>query len=141
MMVVPYKPEHLVSMVLQPSQQYLQRYITPEVAESVAHHQAFSGLVGDEVVGCAGVIKVWEGRGIAWAYLSHRSGPHMVAITRAVKRFLDVCGLRRVEMAVDLEFEDGHRWANMLGFRLEAGRMAAYRSDGGTCSLYARVRQ
>jgi ABC-type branched-subunit amino acid transport system substrate-binding protein len=74
-------------------------------------------------------------------YLSPNAGPHMVRITKAVRRFLQACPYRRVEMTVDLDFEAGHRWANMLGFRLEAGRMLAYRPDGGTCSLYARVRQ
>lgn len=141
MIVVPYKPEHLVSMVLQPSQTYLQRFITPEVAATVATHPAFTGLVGEKVIGCAGVINVWEGRGIAWAYLARDAGTYMPAITKAVKRFLEASPLRRIEMNVDLEFEQGHRWANMLGFRLEAGRMEAYRPDGGTCSLYARVRK
>lgn len=139
-MVVPYKPEHLLSMVFQPSQEYLRAYLTPEIAEAVASHEAFSGVAGDRVIGCAGLVKVWEGRALAWAYLSNEASRHMLGITRATRHFLDVFGPRRVEMAVDLEFAEGHRWANMLGFSLEAGRMKSYRPDGGTCSLYARVR-
>jgi len=75
MIIVPYKPEHLLSMVLQPSQEYLKGYITPEVAAAVSEHDAFSAIVDDEVLGCAGVIKAWEGRGVAWTYLSPNAGP------------------------------------------------------------------
>ena len=42
-------------------------------------------------------------------------------------------------MTVDCEFEQGHRWAKMLGFTMEAERMRAYRPDGGDVALYARV--
>jgi hypothetical protein len=140
--VVPYKPEHLTSMVLQPDQAYLRAFITPEVASAVAAHEAFSALDEDgDVLGSAGVIKLWEGRGMAWAYLSVNARNYMLPITKAVRRFLAICPLRRVEMTVDAEFAEGHRWANMLGFKLECGRMRAYRPDGGACSLYAMVRQ
>jgi hypothetical protein len=142
MMVVPFQPEHLTAMVLQPDQAYLRAWITPEVAAAVAAHEAFSALDEDgDVIGSAGVINLWEGRGMAWAYLSVNARNHMLPITKAVRRFLEVCPLRRVEMTVDAEFPQGHRWANMLGFKLECGRMQAYRPDGGACSLYARVRK
>jgi len=56
-----------------------------------------------------------------------------------VKRFLDGCYLHRIEMTVDCDFPQGHRWAKMLGFTMEAERMRGYRPDGGDCALYARL--
>ena len=78
---------------------------------------------------------------MAWAYISNAAAKErFLSVHRAVSRFLDMCYLQRIEMTVDCEFEEGHRWARMLGFNMEAERMVAYRPDGGDCSLYARVR-
>jgi len=61
-------------------------------------------------------------------------------VHRLVHYVLDNCPLRRVEAYVDFEFEPGHRWARMLGFKLEAPRMKCHRPDGGDSALYARIR-
>jgi hypothetical protein len=140
MIVVPYEPKHLDEMTMQPSQRYLRGFVTPEAAAAVAKHPAYTAVCEGEILGCGGVVPVWQGRAIAWSFISNNAGPHFVAITRAVRKFLDDQPQDRIETTVDMEFADGHRWARMLGFKLEAGRMAKYRPDGGTCSLYARVR-
>lgn len=140
MIVVPFQPDHLDRLALQPAQAYLRATVRREHAEFAATHPSFTGLDGDEIVGCAGILPAWEGRALAWSWIGAAAGRHMVAITRAVRRFLDAQPYRRVEMTVDVNFDEGHRWAEMLGFRLEALRMKAYRPDGGDCSLYARVR-
>lgn len=140
MIVVPYEPRHLDEMTMQPSQRYLRDFVTPEAAAAVAGHPAYTAVCEGEILGCGGVVPVWQGRAIAWSFISNKAGPYFVAITRAVRKFLDDQPQDRIETTVDMEFADGHRWARMLGFKLEAGRMAKYRPDGGTCSLYARVR-
>ena len=140
MNVIPYEPRHLDEMTMQPSQRYLRDFVTPEAAAAVAGFPAYTATHGDDILGCGGVVPVWSGRGVAWSFISAKAGPHFVAITRAVRKFLDAQPQDRIETTVDIDFADGHRWARMLGFRLEAGRMQKYRPDGGTCSLYARVR-
>ena len=42
-------------------------------------------------------------------------------------------------VTVDVDFPEAHRWAKMLGFKMEAERMEAYAPDGRACSLYARI--
>jgi RimJ/RimL family protein N-acetyltransferase len=140
MMVVPFRPDHLDLVTLQPAQAYLRANVSRGHAEFAATHPSFSGFVGDEIVGCAGILPCWENRALAWSWIGAAAGRHMVAITRAVRQFLDAQPYRRVEITVDVEFDAGHRWAEMLGFRLEAVRMKAFRPDGGDSSLYARVR-
>jgi hypothetical protein len=140
MIIQAFQPEHLDTLTMQPAQQYLRQFITPEVVATVSGHPAWTALVDEEPVACVGVIPVWPGRALAWCYLSDKIGRHMTAVTRAVRRGMDVLPHRRIEITVDEGFVAGHRWANMLGFHKEADKMAAYRPDGGACSLYARVR-
>jgi len=61
-----------------------------------------------------------------------------VPITRAARRFYEVCPLRRIEAEVACEHEQGRRWVEMLGFERE-GRMRSYWA-GKDFDLYARVR-
>ena len=139
MIIVPYKAEHLISVVAQESQAYLSRWITPEQSRALEGPYAFSAIDGDKVLGCAGVVEHWPGRGLAWAYLDKDIGRNMVGVHRAVKRFFEVCPVRRIEAAVDVNFDAGHRWVQMLGFELETVRMKAYRPDGGDCAMYVRI--
>jgi hypothetical protein len=140
MIVVPYEPRHLDEMTMQPSQRYARDFVTPEAAAAVAGFPAYTALADDQVIGCGGVVPYWHGRAEAWSFISDKAGPHFVAITRAVRKFLDAQPQDRIETAVDIDFVEGHRWARMLGFRLETGRMEKYRPDGGTCSKYVRIR-
>lgn len=140
MIVVPYKAEHLTGILVQDSQQYLRGYLNPAHAEAVEAYPAFTALDGNRVLGCAGILPLWNGRAQSWAFLAGGLERHFISIHRAVKRYLDVCGVRRIECAVDVGFEEGHRWAEMLGFKRETPEpMLGYREDGGACFLYARV--
>ncbi len=140
MEVIPYQAEHLMMISLQEGQQYLGPYINEDLAKSlVLEDWSWTGVIDDEVVACAGVQPIWQGRGLAWSYLARNAGDHFIAIHRASKKFLDGCYMKRIEMTVDCRFEPAHRWAQMLGFKMEAGRMEAYTPNGMDQSLYARV--
>lgn len=85
---------------------------------------------------CGGFFTLWEGRALAWAFLA--GSLSMVAVHRAAVAMLAAHGIRRVEAWVDANFQEGHRWARMLGFNLE-GRMARFSPEGADMDLYARV--
>jgi len=141
MEVVPFKAHHLTEIDLQCGQQYLSAFITPSQGHALeAQEWSFTGVVNGIPLASAGVIPMWMGRGMCWAYLSdHARGSKFLAVHRAVKRFLEGVYVQRLEMTVDTDFEPGHRWAEMLGFEMECAKMRAYRPDGGDCALYARV--
>lgn len=140
MMIVPFDPSHLTRLLLQPSQAIMQPTLSdPAYGPSLAQAgPAYSAVDGDAVFACAGLIHQWPGRALAWALIAAEAGRHMIGIHKAVRRALDVHAFRRVETAVAADFDQGHRWAVMLGFERE-GRMRAYTPDGGDCDLYARV--
>lgn len=140
MLIVPYRAEHLDELVLQWAQAPSGVWFTREQALALEGTEAWSGIYDNEPVICSGVVQVWQGRYMAWSYVSKNAGICFVSIHKAVRRFLDTSGHRRIEMAVDCDFPQGHRWARLLGFTLEAERLKAYRPDGGDCALYARVR-
>lgn len=137
MNIVPLEPSHLQAIRVQPAQ-----------AAEYAHADAlasptgmgWTALVDGEPVACAGLVEVWEGRAYAWAILSDNAGPYMLPLTREIRSKLDAAPFRRIEMAVDADFDAGARWAEMLGFRCETpAPMAAYLPNGRAAYLYARV--
>lgn len=140
MMIVAFQPAHLERLLLQPSQALMQPTLAdPSYGPSLAAAgPAYSAVEGDAVFACAGIIPQWEGRAVAWALIADEAGRHMVGIHKAVRRALEVHAYRRIETAVASNFEQGHRWAQMLGFERE-GRMRGYAPDGRDCDLYARV--
>lgn len=139
MIVVPFKYEHLLGLAEQEATAYLRPYVREENLRALENEFAYTGMVDERPVACVGIIKYWEGRGEAWAFLAGDCRPWFTAIHKASLRALDFCGIRRVEAVVDAEFAAGHRWVKSLGFKVEAERLAAYRPTGGDCTLYARV--
>lgn len=140
MNILPYKAEHMEALRMQRGQMYCLPYVTPEYAKALESTYAFTAMEGDQVVAIGGITELWENRGLAWTFIDRRAGKHFVALHKAVSKFLEDCPLRRIEAETPCEFEQGHRWLKMLGFKLEAPRMEAFRVDGGDAALYARVK-
>jgi hypothetical protein len=81
----------------------------------------------------------WPGRGLAWAVFPNDLGALFIGVHRTAKRFLDGCGIRRVEADIRTDFCNAHRWVKLLGFKYE-GTRRAFGTDGADYDLYARVR-
>jgi len=140
MKIVQFEPEHLQRLLLQPSQAIMQPTLSdPTYGASLKEAgPAYSLVDGDAVFATAGLIPQWSNRAIAWALVSSEVGPHMVMLHKAVLRVFSLHHFRRIETSVACNFEQGHRWAKLLGFERE-GRMRAFTPEGDDCDLYARV--
>lgn len=138
--VRPFVPEDIERLSLQPSQSYLREFILhPNYGKALAQGDAWTAEREDgTIVGCAGIVMVGL-HGNAWAMLAHDAGDNFFRIHRAVKRGLEACTARRVEMHVDVDFTEGHRWARLLGFERE-GHLRCWLPDGRDVILYARVK-
>lgn len=138
MLAVPMHPADLLGMDLQPAQRDFAPSITPEYAASMQQGGACWVIRAPSgaAVACGGLFHLWQGRAVAWAFLSP-SAP-MLEATRFAQKMLGESGIRRVECWVDVDFQAGHRWARMLGFNLE-GRMAGFSPEGHDMDLYSRV--
>jgi hypothetical protein len=135
--VKPLDPEMVAAMTVQAAQG---DGMSVEILRALANGcPAFMALDGDEVIAAAGIVEQWKGRAIAWSTLAPNLGSRMIAVHRAVVRFLDGCGFRRVEMFVACGHVNGERWAKALGFVREGKAIAAL-PDGSDAWFYARVR-
>lgn len=143
MKIVPFCAEHLRKLQVQDAQLRSVSWMPADQAETIQNLpavKAFTALDGEEVLACAGVLELWEGRATAWAFLSKNVGRRFATIHRAVKRYLDMTDYRRIEAEVEFEFKEGHRWMALLGFKRETERMVAYFPDGSDASMYVKVK-
>lgn len=137
---IRFNKRHLDKMIHQEGQKGLEYLETNELFAMLEGEDSYSIMDGEEVLCCAGVVKMNEGRGVAWAYLADELNTRMVIVTRIVKRYLNGAPFHRIEMHVDCDFAEAHRWAKMLGFEKECDRMKAFTPDKRDCALYAMVK-
>lgn len=137
--IVPFNRIHLKNMVMQQNQSGLDYLLTEDVLTALEGCESYTRLDGDEVLACAGLIEAAPGRALAWAYISAMVGQRMIGVTKSIRLYLQASQYRRIEMDVDCNFKQGHRWAKILGFELECERRKSYTPDGRDCALYAMV--
>lgn len=78
---------------------------------------------------CGGTLQMWPGRHTAWAFMNKLAAKHMVFVTRHARTVLGR-PKGRVEFTVRKDFEQGHRWAGMLGFKVETPVLENYGPEG-----------
>lgn len=138
--VVPFKPEHLIALELQKAQSFFSDKWNPAYGRALEEcGGSYTGLVEGRPVICAGLVEQWEGRALAWALISEEAGPHFVHVTRLIRKILNMAQYRRIEAHVDCEFIQGIRWAEMLGFEVEA-KMSRFTAEGRDAFLYVRFK-
>lgn len=140
MEIIPFQPEHLDLLALQPAQSdFLQSFDKSYAPALIASGPCFTAVKDGVILGCAGLSKQWDNRAIAWALLSSNIGREFIRIHRAVERYLAIADFKRIEAFVDANFAEGHRWIKMLCFERE-GYMRSFSPSGNDAVLYARIR-
>lgn len=134
MIIVPFKAEHALRIDLQDAQRIVESEVSARELE--AGCDAITGLVGDQVIFCLGRARQWEGRYVLWAMLSKDACKHMLAITRAARRALELCE-GRLEAVVRSDFAQGHRWAQLVGLKFHHHE-EMFLPDGSDADVYVR---
>lgn len=142
MQISPYCAADMHELMIQPAQAAMRPLLLsngyPEALEPL---DSFTGRIDGRVVACAGLFPLWEGNVRGWALIAGDIGPSgMFALHRAVKRAIDGCAARRIEVEVDTHFPQAHRWVKMLGGFEWEGTMRKYSPEGRDTDRYARVR-
>lgn len=138
-LVVPFKPWHYEWLANSgpASDRYTIKQIN-DISSQLMSQNSWTGVVDGDPVVCAGTVQQWPGRHVAWAYLAQNTGPHMLWITREVKKALArVEG--RVELTVRKDFAAGHKWAALLGFEVETPCLKRFGPDKEDHTGYVRV--
>ncbi|MFO1465871.1 MAG: hypothetical protein U1F35_05435 [Steroidobacteraceae bacterium] len=91
-------------------------YSREYVQAIAAQGPAFTGRINGKVVILAGIAYDEQRRGWLWSFLATDTGPHMLAITRTVKRVLALVDGPLFATA-DRCYRPSLRWLAMLGFK------------------------
>ncbi|MCF1458349.1 MAG: GNAT family N-acetyltransferase [Shewanella sp.] len=90
----------------------------------------------------AGLEPIWEGRWAAWLYPSESFKRHYRSVFKATVQILDKFfseyEVRRLEATVPVNFPEGRRWLEHLGFDVE-GMLRRYDLDGEAHYQYSKV--
>jgi len=140
MNVIPFLEQHFYGMEIQPAQEYARQFADSVAIKGLEGKDSYSIEHEGKVICCFGWVNVYEHRAMIWGLFAKDSGPHFTAFTKIAKRLFDGLPHKRLELEVDYEFDQGHRWARMLGFEMETGRLRGFRIDGGDSALYSRIR-
>lgn len=141
MEVVKCEPWHISILLNQPEYRGVKSYSREESMErTAALPHSYSVLHEGVVLLTGGVMPYWDNRGEAWAVFNQDCKKHFLTLHNIAKRFFEICPIKRIEAAVEIDFEPGHRWVKALGFQKEADILRSYTPDGKDCSLYARVK-
>lgn len=140
MQMIKFRAGDIDLMNVQDAQAWMKRSITLKDQELIAEMPiAFTVLDGEEVIACFGIAEIWKNRGYGWTFLSKDIGRRIGFVTRVCKATMEASGYKRIEAAVECDFEQGHRWMGLLGMEKECDRMKSYMQNGSDCSLYAMV--
>lgn len=113
--------------------------VPPDMLAALESGDSWTGMADGEVIGCAGLVKQWPGRFLAWAYFNARSRAHALFIARSCRERLDgIAG--RVEMTVREDFALGHKFARALGFEVETPVLRSFGPVGENHVGYVRIR-
>ena len=126
-------------MQLQPAQAHFRAHVSVPLLDRLEELPTVTVIHGGQIIFCGGLVPRDKDTALLWGFVSADAKQCFVALHRAAYRFMDGAGYARIECAVDIEFNHGHRWAKLLGFELDNPRVEGYRPDGGASALYARV--
>lgn len=140
MTILPFRAEHFHALTPQAAQMRAKALWRDGQLQGLESLPSFTLMDDGVVLMIFGHIPFHADRGLVWSILGEQAAEHMISVHRVGRRFVDSLPYRRIEMEVDCEFEQAHRWARMLGFEMEAERLRCHREDGGDTSLYARIR-
>ena len=115
---------------------------TAQAAACTAPNRAQAMLDGGRVMGAAGVMEVWPGRGYAWLlpglWMERRHFVLAVAECRRAMLALETAGMWRIECTVLSGQAARARFVERMGFVLE-GTMRCFGPDGADHDLWARL--
>ena len=137
-----YKAEHMEKLVLQPAQEQLREFFTPELLKSLESDDAYTFSVDNGVpIACCGLVRLWPGRAIMWCFMSTMSVGNKLRLTKLIKKYVNYIGIRRLEIYVEVDAKGAHQWARMLGFKCEAPLMRKFGLTGQDNALYSRIQE
>lgn len=138
---VPFNAAHALALKLQPGQAWGADYMTLGNMLALECDHAHTLMEDGQPLACCGVVAFGAHRALVWALVGDKVNRQNFATVHAyAKLFLNGLPFRRLEAVAEASFAQAKRWLELLGFRLEAPRMAGFYENGGDGAGYALVR-
>lgn len=138
--IIPFKRDHVLPLFEQKINLSSKDSFLSCNVDQLENLNCYTMCWNEEVLACYGAIKIWDRRAALWTVFNEKSKFHFVPIIRAAKRLFIESPFDRIEMAVPISFEIGHRRARLLGCTVETERAKKYFPNGEDCTLYAWIR-
>jgi hypothetical protein len=146
MKIVPFIPEHAADIIhnkklslgtLYPKHEW------KDHMQKAAHFDGWTGLDNGHIVGCAGIIPLWEGVGEAWFIGADRIQKHTLSAVRFVKQVFkdkqDNGDYIRLHANVRADWPEAIKFAKLVGFHKE-GYMKKFGPDGLDYLVMGRIK-
>ena len=143
--MLPFEIEHARQILVRPEQynEKAQDEFEKWARINKEGGQSLSAFYGDILLGCAGVRKMWEGVGEAWAIFSRDivdfKKDAYVVTGRELYRMIDEGNFHRTQAHVDATFPLAVKFIEGLGFKKEC-LMRKFQPNGNDSFLYSIVR-
>jgi hypothetical protein len=137
-MIVPFRRWHIAWLVGTGKPESGFMSLDTETLMVLEKQNSWTAVIDGSPVACGGTIQHWPGRHQGWMYLNKASGKHMRWLTAMVFNKLNSIE-GRLEISVRCDFALGHKWAKMLGFRVETERMVRFGPEGEDHTGYVRI--
>jgi hypothetical protein len=139
MNVIPYQSQHALLIDVQAGQSDILDSITYGYASALERsEEAYTGVLPDStIVFCCGKMKIWDNRWVLWALLSEAAGKYMLRVTRIGQRLLSKQSPGRYEATVRHDFEQAHRWCQLLGMKFHHHE-ECFLPNGEDADVYVR---
>ena len=145
MHLVPFVREHLVDLAEDdegnPGRQLVGDWKSM-VDRSIAPELSWSGIHNGHLVGCGGIIPIWDGVAECWLVGGWRLGTHRLsavrALTATLARQVKEQQLRRLQAVVRADWDEAVRFVEFLRSQRE-GLLRGYGPDGSDHYVYARI--
>jgi hypothetical protein len=138
--LVPFKAWHLMSIMNRDGHSFLE---WQHALDKEHLGPSYTAMIGDLIIGCAGVMLMWQGVGTCWVVLTKEAERYPVWFTRTIKRNLEdiirAFKIHRLEAAVFADNKRNRKWIRTLGFKREARVVRGYTSTKQDIIRYERI--
>ena len=128
--LIPFRAEHLLTFVDRDNDILQTMKFAREKEQG---GPAFTAIVNERIIGCAGIIILWPGVGSAWVALSKEIDGYGRWMTRTVKLVIKdtvrAFHLHRIEAVVLSDNKRNLEWIKSLGFTREDSFAYSYTQD------------
>lgn len=144
--MIDFKMEHITQMNMRDLDKRMLEMAgnwEEKLLNTMALGRTMTGMKDDIILGCGGILPLWEGVAEGWLLTADEIEQYPLAFHKLVRQFIseaeEALNLHRIQIFVWSEFETSIEWVKRLGFESE-GLMKAFSADRQDFYRMAKVR-